>query len=213
MGNKRKETWVKGRLDIEQVIKNLNTYFAEEGAGYSIYKLHPLLKTMEISEKARYNTSENRTGKAPFTTAMGLDCHIEGPENGKVLSLFLRYSNDWFFYIKLPTKVKSWIEIQDHLETLRHYHVLFVARPKGIVQNTYTAPTPLKNIIDHVPYSLTTSAGNRNQLQFKYNPSSLLYRKPGQGGLLVGPLLNQIKEAMKNENLLRRIKSREHKAN
>jgi|GEM_PF-3161737 len=75
MGNKRKETWVKGRLDIEQVIKNLNTYFAEEGAGYSIYKLHPLLKTMEISEKTKHNTPDKRHKPNPFATAMGLDCH------------------------------------------------------------------------------------------------------------------------------------------
>ena len=197
MSDRRKETWVKGRSDVEQVIKNLNTYFTKENAGYSIHKIHPLLKTMEISDKAQYNTPENRTGKASFTTAMGLDCHIEGPENGKVLSLFLRYSNDWSFYIKLLTKVKTKKEIEDHLKTLQHYFILFAARPGGKVLNLYSELKPLKEMIQYIDHKRLESEGNKNRLQFNYNPSSLFYLRPEESRFFTGTLLNQIEEAMK----------------
>lgn len=194
--NKREGDFQKGKNNINQVIKNLNEYFLKEGVELSIEKIHSELKTMKIFEKAKNNTIQNRINKAPFTKAMGLDCVVKNGEKNRELPLFVRYADDFGFYIKLPKEIKTKAEVETYLKVIVHYSVLFVFRHEGKISSKYCGPMPLKNIIKYCHYSKAESKGNKNRLQFEYNPSKLVYLFPEEASLFDGDLLTRIKGAM-----------------
>lgn len=195
--NKWKDDFQKGKENSEIVIRNLNKYFQKTKSGYQIQRVHQQLKTMKIQEKVKNNSLKNRLfEEAPFTKAMGLDCHIVEETTEKSLPLFIRYLDDFGFYIKLPKEVKSPEQIELYLRIISDYYVLFVYRQDGVILERYNGPTALKNIVGHCPYHLCESKGNRNRLQFDYNLSKLVYSAPEEKSFFTGTLTERIKEVM-----------------
>jgi len=191
-----KNSFRKGKDNIEEVILNLNTYFKSQGDEFKIERLHPVLKTMRVFEKAKNNEVENRLLDAPIEKAMGLDCRVrtKGKSKRNSISLFVRYSDDFGFYIKVPKEYKDPAKIDEYLKLIQHYYVLFVLRIDGVIYNKYCGPMALKNIIDHCPHSLSQAKGNLNRLQFDYNPSELQYVLPNVKSFFTGNLVNRLKK-------------------
>jgi len=193
-------SYLKGREDNAKVVTMFNKHCREAGVPLRMYHQHPVQKVMTLPEKVKNNKIPNRLWEAEVTKAMGMDCYIEDEVKSRRLHILTRYSNDFNFFLKLPSGICSDEEIRGYLRTIEHYYILFTDRPNGIVLDKYGPLTPLKNLIKHVPYGLETSKGNRNRLTFEYSPAKLLYlpfeAKRGKW-FFTTTLLDQIKEAMK----------------
>ena len=195
--NKWKDDFQKGKDNSDIVIQNLNQYFQKVKSGYQITRVHPQLKTMRIQEKAKNNTIENRLEEeAPFTKAMGLDCHIVDETSKKALPLFIRYSDDFGFYIKLTKEVRTPEQVDTYLEVISDYYILFVYRHDGVISERYCGPTDLKNIVRVCDHYLCESKGNHNRLQFDYSLPKLPYMEPEERSFFAGTLVERIQEAM-----------------
>jgi len=195
--NKWKTDFQAGKERRNKVVKFLNTHLKD--SGLRIVRVHEFLKTMRIHEKVKNNTLINRNKQSNFLNAMGLDYLIVGKQGE--FPLMIRFSDDSGFYIKVPSDYRSSLnKIKQFLEKITHYQVLFVLKKRDRIYDRYCGPMELRNIIALRRYYLSETKGNRNRLQFDYNPSKLVYQAPEEGSMFSKNLIERIKDIY-NENI------------
>ncbi len=187
--NKWKTDFHKGKQRRTQVTNQLNTHLTDT----VLIRRHEHLKTMQIGEKVKNNNHKNRNEKVNFLHAMGLDYLLTNkPTEVPVL---IRFSDDSGFYIKVPSECCGNIyKINKYLETIQHYQVLFVQRKNGIVYDRYYGPVSLNSIILNCQYYLSNTKGNKNRLQFSYNPTKQVYIQPEERTLFSENLVKRIND-------------------
>ena len=159
----------------------------------TLIRRHIHLKTMRIDEKVKNNNTKNRSEKVNFLHAMGLDyLFTNKPTEAPVL---IRFSDDPGFYIKVPSDYcKNVLSVDKYLESIQHYQVLFVQKKNGTIYNRYYGPVSLSCIIKNCSYYLSNTKGNKNRLQFNYNPTKQIYIQPKERTLFSENLIKQFND-------------------
>ena len=197
--NKWKTDFHTGKSRRVEVAMALNLRLGKPVSGLQIVRVHEFLKTMKIHEKVKNNTLINRKDQSNFLNAMGLDYLVIG-ERGE-FPLMIRFSDDPGFYVKVPSDYcSSPSRVKRFLKKIAHYYVLFVLKKGGKVYERYCGPMELRNIVALRRYHLSETKGNKNRLQFDYNPSKLMYQAPEESSIFSKNLIERIKDIY-NENL------------
>jgi len=197
--NKWKTDFNTGKNRRIEVVKNLNLCLGKPVSGLQIIRVHEFLKTMKIHEKVKNNTLINRKHQSNFLQAMGLDYLVIGEEGE--FPLMIRFSDDPGFYIKVPSDYcTSPGRVKQFLKKIGHYYVLFVLKKGDKIYERYCGPMELRNITALRRYHLSETKGNRNRLQFDYNPSKLVYQAPKEITMFSKNLIERIKDIY-NENI------------
>ena len=185
--NKWKTDFQTGKKRRTQATNQLNSHLTDT----SLIRRHEHLKTMRIGEKVKNNNSKNRSEKVNFLRAMGLDYLLTNkPVEMPVL---IRFSDDPGFYIKVPSEYcKNTQQINKYLESIQHYQILFVQKKNGVVYDRYYGPVSLSCLIENCKYYLSCTKGNKNRLQFRYNPTKQVYIQPEEQTLFAENLINII---------------------
>jgi len=190
--NKWKADFQTGKNRRSEVVINLNLYLGKPVSGLQIVRVHELLKTMRIHEKVKNNTLINRKEQSTFLSAMGLDYLVIGKKGE--FPLMIRFSDDPGFYIKVPSDYcSSPSKVKQFLRKIEHYYVLFVLKAGDKIYERYCGPMELRNITALCRYHLSETKGNRNRLQFNYNPSKLAYLAPEESSMFSKSLIERLK--------------------
>jgi len=181
--SKWSKDYQKGKKDRQDVVADLNKLLI--GSGMRFIRRHQFLKDMHISEKTKNNSLVNRLENAVFHKAMGLDYILIKLGTSMAIPFLLRFSNDAGFYIKLPKEFKDG-KVNTFLSILtqENCQVLYAKKnKKGELLNLYNGPASLKNLVNLCGHWKSKTKGNKNRLQFSYNPSLLLYDRAFMGDL------------------------------
>jgi len=185
--NKWKTDFHTGKQRRTKAINQLNQHLT----GTTLIRRHEHLKTMRINEKVKNNNSKNRNEKTNFLHAMGLDYLIKPTET----PLLIRFSDDPGFYVKVPSEFcGNVLSVDKYLESIQHYQVLFVQKKSGVVYDRYYGPVSLSCITKNCTYYLSSTKGNKNRLQFRYNPTKQVYDCPEDRTLFSENLVNRIND-------------------
>jgi len=185
--NKWKTDFHTGKQRRTKATNQLNQHLT----GTALIRRHEYLKTMRINEKVKNNNSKNRNEKANFLHAMGLDYLIKPTET----PVLIRFSDDPGFYVKVPSEFcNNVLSVDKYLESIQHYQVLFVQKKSGVVHDRYYGPVSLSCITKNCTYYLSSTKGNKNRLQFRYNPTKQVYDYPEDRTLFSENLVNRIDE-------------------
>ncbi len=185
--NKWKTDFYTGKQRRTQATNQLNMHLTDT----LLIRRHEHLKTMRINEKVKNNNHKNRTEQVVFLRAMGLDYLLTNKPTE--MPVLIRFSDDSGFYIKVPSECCDNIyKINKYLETIQHYQVLFVQRKNGIIRDRYYGPVSLGSIILNCQYYLSSTKGNKNRLQFSYNPTKQVYMQPEEQTLFSENLVKRI---------------------
>jgi len=187
--NKWKTDFHTGKQRRTQATRQLNSHLTNT----TLVRRHEHLKTMRIGEKVKNNTVKNRTEQVIFLKAMGLDYLLTNkPIEMPVL---IRFSDDPGFYIKVPSEFcNNTQQINKYLQSIQHYQVLFVQKKRGIIYDRYYGPVSLSCIIQNCRYYLSNMKGNKNRLQFRYNPVKQVYIQPEERTLFSKNLINRVND-------------------
>lgn len=197
--NKWKTDFDTGKTRRAKIAISLNLHLGKPVSGLQLIRVHEFLKTMKIHEKVKNNTLINRKDQSNFLNAMGLDYLVIG-EQGE-FPLMIRFSDDPGFYIKVPSDYcDSSSKVEQFLKKIAHYYVLFVLKKGDKIYERYCGPMKLVDITALRPYYLSETKGNKNRLQFDYNPSKLIYQAPEESSMFSKNLIERIKDIY-NENI------------
>ena len=187
--NKWKTDFQTGKKRRTQATNQLNSHLIAT----ALVRRHEHLKTMHIGEKVKNNNHKNRNEKVNFLHAMGLDYLLTNkPTETPVL---IRFSDDPGFFIKIPSEFcKNARQVNQYLQAIQHYQVLFVQKKNGVVYDRYYGPILLSCIIENCRYYLSCTKGNKNRLQFQYNPTKQVYIQPEDRTLFSENLINRIND-------------------
>jgi hypothetical protein len=159
---KRSTDWSKGMTDRQFVASNLNKYLSE-------YNL-----------KLEWDKSE-------FGAAF---CIHSIEAKSKKIPIYIRFSNDFGFFIKLPT---SYIHNpMEYYDLIKHHLVLYVKRDIKI-HDEYANILTIEYIKFQSHWKVLDSKGNKNRLQFDFKIDSLVYNSPLENSFFEPNIINQIK--------------------
>jgi hypothetical protein len=192
--SKRKTDFLKGKSNIHLIIDIVNDYMISKKSSYRMAMKHPLLKLMPVYELTKNNTLFNRMFNTPFSKAVGLNCYIYDVQDpSHIRTLLIRYSDDFGFYVKIPTDAKTNPKVfREFWNLLESHYVLFVKRINSKAYPLFYGPVPIKEIMKSCKHYVSSSKGNTNRLQFDYNPAKLAYQVPESTSLFEGDLKDRI---------------------
>lgn len=164
--SKRSSDWNKGLQDRLKVATSLNTYLQKEG----IY--------------IEWDKSE-----------FGAIFCVQSIIKSKKIPIYIRFSNDFGFFIKVPAEYIS--NPLDYYEQIKSYLVLYVKRDIQVYEK-YSNLMTVEHIMNNSNWKMETSKGNKNRLQFDFKIDSLVYTPPSTFTMFSPSLITQIVTAYEN---------------
>lgn len=171
-------------LDFEKAVeirkdtaKHLNFFLTKEKTNLYFSRLskHPI--RMNIAEKNKNNTLQNRIKEAPKKKSMGLYYALKYKDSkhpGEVNFIFA-YNDQGTFYLKLPKEYRSdpsgYVKL---LADLNWYVLVIDGR-------TYSSPISMHIVSQFWRRGVSKSKGNKNRLQFYIPLSKIRCRKLTEG--------------------------------
>lgn len=187
---KRQEDYEKAKLKREQEADYLNGLFIQGGFRGRFVRMHPYLKTMKVGEKAKNNRFANFIPGTSFHKAMGLHYVLQDTLSKKMIPFIFFYQGHGGIYLKVP---KDYLQSpQSYLTILADmdYRGLIVSDKSTDDNRFYSFPISFKTIEHSWEYTMSSSRGNLNRLQFHGPLTKIDYWHPLQeSGLGLEPCL------------------------
>jgi hypothetical protein len=136
---------------------------------------------MKPSEVMDNYTLKNRISATEFASAMGLDYEFICNTSNKTIPIIILYPKVSGLYLKVPTSYKK--KPEEYLSLLKDFNYHFLLCEKK--DNDYLfALVHLEQVIKFWKYSMATSKGNTNRLQFYGQASKIQCSPLMQAGLI-----------------------------